>query len=86
MPVPRGIDLLMPTLEDAFPTVREALAEHFGGPADEVERPDPFEAMIAVLLERELECDHLRRGARGAWRSGAAHAGTPGPRRRARDP
>jgi endonuclease III related protein len=54
MPVPRGIDLLMPTLEDAFPTVREALVKQFGGPAEEAELRGPFEGMIGVILGREL--------------------------------
>ena len=57
MPVPRGIYLLMPTLEEAFPTVSEALVEQFGrsnAPAEGQEQHDPFEGMIAVLLDREL--------------------------------
>jgi endonuclease III related protein len=54
MPEPRGIDLLMPTFEDAFPTVHEALAGAFGGSGAECERRGPFEAMIGVLLDREL--------------------------------
>jgi endonuclease-3 related protein len=45
---------LMPTFAEAFPTVRSALAEevvlaHTGGDQDA-----PFEAMIRVLLDREL--------------------------------
>ena len=57
MPVPRGIYLLMPTLEEAFPTVSEALVEQFGRskePAEGQGQHDPFEGMIAVLLDREL--------------------------------
>jgi endonuclease-3 related protein len=54
MPVPRGIDLLMPTLDEAFSTVHEVLAKDFGGSGAEVERRGPFEAMIGVLLDREL--------------------------------
>ncbi len=54
MPVPRGIDLLMPTLEEAFSTVHEVLVKDFGGSRPEVERRGPFEAMIGVLLDREL--------------------------------
>ena len=44
----------MPTLEDAIPAVREALVDHFGRSGDRGERRDPFEAMIGVLLGREL--------------------------------
>jgi len=46
----------MPTLDSAFPTVCEAIGEHFSlPPADlDLEGLAPFEAMIAVLLEREL--------------------------------
>jgi len=44
----------MPTLDDAFSTVCEALVEHFGPPPDEFEGLAPFEAMVAVLLDREL--------------------------------
>ncbi len=44
----------MPTLEDAFPTVCEALAEHFRGPPSHLIGLEPFEAMVAVLLEREI--------------------------------
>jgi endonuclease-3 related protein len=44
----------MPTLDDSFSTLCQSLAEHFGRPADDFEGLAPFEAMIAVLLEREL--------------------------------
>jgi endonuclease III len=44
----------MPTLEDAFPTVCEALARDSGGASVLPERQEPFEAMIGVLLDREL--------------------------------
>jgi len=44
----------MPTLDDAFSTVCEALVEHFGPPPADFEGLAPFEAMIAVLLDREL--------------------------------
>jgi endonuclease-3 related protein len=54
MPVPSGNDLLMPTLEDAFPTVCEALARDSGGASVLAERQEPFEAMIGVLLDRAL--------------------------------
>ena len=45
---------IMPTLDDAFSTVCEALIEHFGPPPADFEGLAPFEAMIAVLLDREL--------------------------------
>ncbi len=45
----------MPTLDDAFPTVRDALAERFGEDGVRILRGlDPFEAMVAVLLDREI--------------------------------
>ncbi|MFI5460957.1 MAG: endonuclease III [Isosphaerales bacterium] len=44
----------MPTLDEAFSTVCEALADHFGPPPADFEGLAPFEAMIAVLLDREL--------------------------------
>jgi endonuclease-3 related protein len=45
---------IMPTLDDAFSTVCDALAEHFGPFQADFEGLAPFEAMIAVVLEREL--------------------------------
>jgi endonuclease III related protein len=45
---------IMPTLDDAFPTVYAALVEHFGPPEGGFEGLAPFEAMIAVLLDRTL--------------------------------
>lgn len=44
----------MPTLEDAFPTVYQALVEHFGPVAADSGGEAPFEAMVGVLLDREL--------------------------------
>jgi endonuclease-3 related protein len=44
----------MPTFEEAFSTVHEILVKDFGGARPEVERRGPFEAMIGVLLDREL--------------------------------
>jgi endonuclease III related protein len=44
----------MPTLDDAFSTVCDALVDHFGEPTADFEGLAPFEAMIAVLLDREL--------------------------------
>ncbi len=44
----------MPTLDDAFDTLHDALVDHFGSAPDDFAGLDPFEAMIAVLLEREL--------------------------------
>ncbi len=54
----------MPTLDDAFSAVRDALVEHFGEPAADFEGLAPFEAMVAVLLDRELGGGALRRRAR----------------------
>src|SRR5271165_771174 len=53
MPLPRGSDHLMPTLEDAFPSICRALVDDFGPVAADAEEKDPFEAMIGVLLNRE---------------------------------
>ncbi len=44
----------MPTLEEAFSTVHEALVKDLGESGAEVERRGPFEAMVGVLLDREL--------------------------------
>jgi len=44
----------MPTLEHAFSAVCDSLVEHFGEFNDDFEGLAPFEAMIAVLLDREL--------------------------------
>jgi endonuclease-3 related protein len=44
----------MPTLDQAFSTVCAALTDHFGPFSDPFEGLDPFEAMVAVLLDREL--------------------------------
>jgi endonuclease-3 related protein len=44
----------MPTLQAAFPTVCAALVEDFGSAATGRERTAPFEAMVGVLLDREL--------------------------------
>ena len=45
---------IMPTLDDAFPAVRDSLAAHFGEPEASFEGLAPFETVIAVLLDREL--------------------------------
>jgi endonuclease III related protein len=44
----------MPTLDDAFGAVRTALTRHFGAAADEFEGLAPFDAIVAVFLERSL--------------------------------
>ncbi len=54
MPVPQGIEWLMPTLDDALATVCESVALHSGRGSELFERQDPFEAMAGVLLSREL--------------------------------
>ncbi len=43
----------MPTFQEAFGDVSAALAQHFGRPPSHFEGLEPFEAMIAVLLERK---------------------------------
>jgi len=66
----------MPTLDDAFLAVRSALAEHFGPPAAGFDDLAPFEAMIAVVLDRSLGGER--------WRSaldGLAEAGLLAPLR-----
>ncbi len=44
----------MPTLDDAFEAVRTALVEHFGPAANDFEGLAPFEAMVAVVLDRAM--------------------------------
>jgi len=44
----------MPTLDHAFSSVCDALVEHFGQPEADFEGLAPFEAVIGVLLDREL--------------------------------
>jgi endonuclease III related protein len=44
----------MPTLDDAFGSLCNALVERFGVGSDEFADLEPLEGMIAVLLEREL--------------------------------
>ena len=44
----------MPTLHDAFEAVRTALIRHFGAAADDFEGLPPFDAMVAVVLNRAL--------------------------------
>jgi endonuclease-3 related protein len=44
----------MPTLDEAFPVVCDALVDYFGEFSGDFEGLDPFEAMVAVLLDREL--------------------------------
>src|ERR1017187_5294349 len=60
----------MPTLEAAFPTVCEVLAEHFGGPASNLEGLDPFEAMVAVLLDRAIGGARVRAALDGLEEAG----------------
>jgi endonuclease-3 related protein len=45
---------IMPSLDQAFSTVCDALVEHFGPPEADFEGLAPFEAVIAVLLDHEL--------------------------------
>ena len=44
----------MPTLDDAFEAVRTALLRHFGPATHDFEGLAPFEAMVAVVLDRAL--------------------------------
>jgi endonuclease-3 related protein len=44
----------MPTFAEAFSTVRSALVEEFELAPAEIDRDAPFEAIIRVILEREL--------------------------------
>jgi endonuclease-3 related protein len=44
----------MPTLDDAFEVVRAALADFFGRAPADFDHLDPFEAMVAVLLDRTI--------------------------------
>jgi endonuclease III len=44
----------MPTLEDAFPTVCEALSDQFSVTPADIDREAPFEAIARVLLDRDL--------------------------------
>jgi endonuclease III related protein len=44
----------MPTLDDAFGAVRTALIRHFGPARDDFEGLAPFDAMVAVVLDRAL--------------------------------
>ena len=60
----------MPTLDDAFPTVRDALAERFGGTVSYFEGLDPFEAMVAVLLDREIGGARVRAALEGLEEAG----------------
>jgi endonuclease-3 related protein len=50
----------MPTLADSFSTVCQSLVEHFGRPPHDFAGLAPFEAMVAVLLERELGASRWR--------------------------
>jgi len=49
----------MPTLDEAFSQVRDALLERFKAPASQFERLDPFASMVAVALERNGAGSHL---------------------------
>ncbi len=44
----------MPTLDDAFEAVRTAMIRHYGPAADDFEGLAPFDAMVAVVLDRAL--------------------------------
>ncbi len=44
----------MPSLEESFPAIRDALADRYGVPERPFPGLDPFEAMLATLLDRAL--------------------------------
>ena len=71
---------IMPTLDDAFPAVCAALVEHFGRPAADFEGLAPFEAMVAVLLDRDAGRRALAGRARRPRRGGSADARIDWPR------
>jgi endonuclease III related protein len=50
----------MPTLSDAFDAVRTSLLRQFGVATDQFEGLAPFEAMVAVVLDRSLGAAHCR--------------------------
>lgn len=60
----------MPTLDDSFPTLCPSLTKAFGRPVDQFGGLAPFEAMIAVLLERELGSLRWRRAVEALDRAG----------------
>jgi endonuclease-3 related protein len=50
----------MPTLDDVFDVVRSSLAKHFGRADPDAGDLAPFEAMVAVLLERSVGANRWR--------------------------
>ncbi len=44
----------MPSLDEALPLIRAAAVEPDGAPADRFHGPDPFAAMVAALLARQV--------------------------------
>jgi endonuclease III related protein len=50
----------MPTLSDAFDAVRVALIRQFGAATDQFDGLAPFEAVVAVVLDRSLGAAHWR--------------------------
>jgi endonuclease-3 related protein len=55
----------MPTLDDSFEAVHTALIDYFGPPLTEFEGLDPFEAMVAVLLDRATSGTGSKAGLEG---------------------
>ena len=55
----------MPTFDDAFDGVRTALKQQFGLAACEFDGLGPFEAMVAVVLDRAVKGGHWRDGLDG---------------------
>jgi endonuclease-3 related protein len=54
MPIPRESLATMPTLHDAFAAVCDAVLDRFGEPDEHLEALAPFDAVIELLLAREL--------------------------------
>ena len=45
----------MPALDESFPAIRDALADRYGHPEPPAAGLDPFEALVATVLDRALE-------------------------------
>lgn len=45
----------MPSLDESFPEIRDALADRYGRPEPSTAGLDPFEAMVATMLDRALD-------------------------------
>jgi endonuclease-3 related protein len=45
----------MPSLDESFPAIRDALADRYGHPEPPAAGLDPFEALVAIVLDRALD-------------------------------